>query len=74
MRIFYNLIEKKGERLADKLGSKWYGEGEKSTRYFLRLLNRGQPDDFKLIETDCGEVMVDDKSIEGEIVRFYRQL
>ena len=46
------LIEEKGERLAEKLGSKWYNEGEKSTRYFLRLLNRSLPDDFKLIPTD----------------------
>ena len=30
-----NLIEVKGERLAEKLGTKWYNEGEKSTKYFL---------------------------------------
>ena len=30
------LVEEKGKRLADKLGTKWYNEGEKSTRYFMR--------------------------------------
>ena len=34
------LIEEKGERIAEKLGTKWYNEGEKSTKYFLRLLQR----------------------------------
>jgi hypothetical protein len=33
------LIELKGERLAARLKTKWYCEGEKSTKYFLRLLN-----------------------------------
>ena len=38
-------VDKKGQRLAEKLGTKWYNEGEKSTRYFLRILTslRFQP-------------------------------
>ena len=68
------LIERKGQRLAERLGSKWYEEGEKSTRYFLRLLNRGLPDDFKSIEKDNGVVINEEKLIEDEIVGFYKNL
>ena len=46
------LIDKKGERLAEKLGTKWYNEGEKSTRYFLSLINRVTPDDFVELENE----------------------
>ena len=34
------LIDKQGERLANRLKTKWYNEGERSNKYFLRLLNR----------------------------------
>ena len=44
------LIERKGKRLAEKLGMKWYNEGEKSNRYFMRLPNRTNPDHFKRVE------------------------
>ena len=67
------LIEEKGARLAEKLGTKWYNEGEKSTRYFLRILNRAQPDDFKLISNEHGEEISDPEEIEKEIVNFYRK-
>ena len=39
------LIEEKGARLASRLKTNWFNEGEKSTRYFLRLLKRSMPDD-----------------------------
>ena len=29
------LIEEKGSRLAEKLGTKWFNEGEKSSKYFF---------------------------------------
>ena len=67
------IINIKGERLADKLGTKWYNEGEKSTRYFLRLLNRAVPDDFKTIRGQNGEIS-DPDLIEQEIVKFYKSL
>ena len=68
------VINTRGERLADKLGTKWYNEGEKSTKYFMRLLNRSLPDNFKKIELDDGSVITDPEMIEDEIVRFYRKL
>ena len=45
----------KGKRLAKKLSTKWYNEGEKPTKYFLRLPNRPSPDNFKSIESSRGE-------------------
>ena len=67
------LIEEKGARLAERSGSQWYNEGEKSTRYFLRLLNRSYPDDFKSIVGEHGTV-TDPEAIELEIVKFYKNL
>ena len=67
------LIEEKGKRLAEKLGTKWYNEGEKSTRYFLRILNRATPDDFKNICVD-GTNVTDQCTISKEIVKFYKNL
>ena len=68
------LVDKKGKRLAERLGTKWYNEGEKSTRYFLRLLNRATPDDFVELEKDTGEVVRGEESIEEEIVKYYKAL
>jgi len=68
------LIETKGERLASRLKTKWYNEGEKSNRYFLNLLKRPQPDDFKKIEVDGGGVLCSELEIQEEIVRFYKNL
>ena len=68
------LIEEKGLRLAERLGTKWFNEGEKSTRYFLRLLNRAQPDSFDRIQRDDGVVITEPDEIESEIVNFYRNL
>ena len=68
------LVDKKGKRLAEKLGTKWYNEGEKSNRYFLRLLNRANPDDFVELEGDSGEIIRGESLIEEEIVRFYKKL
>ena len=67
------LIEEKGERLAEKLGTKWYNEGEKSTKYFLRLLQRNMPDDFTVIAGVDGDI-AEPELIEREIVRFYKSL
>ena len=67
------LINTKGERLATKLGTKWYNEGEKSTKYFLRLLNRTMPDEFKAINGENG-IINDPAMIEQEIVKYYKNL
>ena len=69
-----HLIDLKGERLAEKLGTQWYNEGEKSTKYFLRILHRNMPDDFKELVTSDGDIVSDNQSIENEIVKFYKNL
>ena len=66
------IVEERGQRLAERFGSKWYNEGEKSTRYFMRLLNRANPDKFVKIENSEGELIIDEKQVEEEIVKFYK--
>ena len=68
------LVDEKGQRLAEKLGTKWYNEGEKSTRYFLRLLNRTSPDTIKIIEGNDGQEKSTPEEIEKEIIDFYKSL
>ena len=68
------LVEEKGKRLAEKLGTKWYNEGEKSNRYFMRLLNRNNPDNFTKIEGNDGQEIVEEKEIERTVVDFYKNL
>ena len=68
------LIEIKGKRLAEKLGSKWYNEGEKSTKYFLRLLQRHTPDKFGELVNSRNETLVGKNEVENEIVSFYKNL
>lgn len=68
------IVDVKGRRLAERLGTKWYNEGEKSTRYFLRLLNRRNPDTFVELSSGDGVKITDPKEIETEIVNFYKNL
>ena len=68
------LIENKGKRLAERLGTKWYNEGEKSTKYFLSLLRRTAPDNFVCVENDEGNLLTDEINIENEITNFYKKL
>ena len=68
------LIDEKGARLAERLGTKWHNEGEKSTKYFLRLLNRSSPDSFVSLSKDDGTELTDQDLIEKEIVEFYKKL
>ena len=68
------LVHRMGTRMAEKLKTKWFNEGEKSNRYFLRLLNRQMPDDFKKITREDGRETTDQDEIENEVVAFYRKL
>ena len=68
------LIENKGKRLAEKLGTRWYNEGEKSTKYFLRLLNRNSPTNFEELVNEQGIKLTDSELIEPEVVNFYKNL
>ena len=68
------LIEEKGKRLAEKLGTKWYNEGEKSTKYFLRLLNRSNPSNFVSVCGADGVEVRTQEQIEKQVVDFYKNL
>ena len=68
------LIERKGRRLAEKLETKWYNKGEKSTRYFMRLLNRASPDKSVKLEDSNGITISDKTRIEEEITKFHKNL
>ena len=67
-------VENKGKRLAERLGTKWYNEGEKSTKYFLSLLRRSSPDNFTKITNEAGVTLTDESEIETEIINFYKRL
>ena len=68
------LIDERGARLAEKLGTKWFNEGEKSSKYFMRLLNRATPDSFEVLEGNDGVEVKDPNKIEDVIVDFYKNL
>ena len=68
------LIENKGKRLAERLGTKWYNEGEKSTKYFLRILNRASPTNFEGLVDGAGTKLTSEEEIETEVVNFYKNL
>ena len=67
-------MRKKGQRLAERLGTKWYNKGEKSAKNYLCLLNRGIPKEFRSIQKDSGELIMEEKMIKEEIVNFYKNL
>ena len=68
------LVEEKGARLAEKLGTKWHNEGEKSTKYFMRLLQRSSPDHLESLSKDDGSTITEPELIEAAIVDFYKKL
>lgn len=68
------LIEEKGARLAARLATKWYNEGEKSTKYFYRILNRTMPDKLSKLEKDNGDEIEGEEEVNKEVVDFYKKL
>ena len=68
------LIDEKERKLAEKLGTKWYNEGEKSARYFLRIFSRSMPDKFTSLIRDDGSIVEHEAGIETEILSFYKKL
>ena len=68
------LIEEKGRRLADRLATKWYNEGEKSNRYFMRLLNRKSPDKLDHLIKENGQDLKDIEEINQAVISFYKEL
>ena len=65
---------KRAQKLAKKLRTKWYNEGEKLTRYFMHMLNRSMPDDFKNIENENGDLICSKEGMEKEITDYYKRL
>ena len=68
------MIDEKGSRLAERLATKWYNEGEKSTRYFYRILNRAMPDKLTNLEGNHGEIITGEAAVNEEVVKFYKDL
>ena len=68
------MIDEKGKRLAERLGTKWFNEGEKSNKYFLRLLNRQAPDKLANLVSDDGSELKDIDEINKAVVEFYKEL
>ena len=68
------LIDEKGRRLADRLATKWFNEGEKSNKYFLRLLNRQAPDKLDTLIKEDGTEINDLEEINKAVVAFYKEL
>jgi hypothetical protein len=74
LMIRNSILEEKGQELARKTKTRWYEEGERSTKYFLNLLKRKS----KLIEVkeldDDGTTLTDQAEIETKVVNYYREL
>ena len=60
------LVENQCNRPAEKLGTKWYNKGKKSTRYFLIT--------FKELEDEMGNTHTTKLEIEEEICTYYKNL
>ena len=64
----------KGRKLAEKMKTKWYNEGERSNKYFLGLLKRKEKNG-ELNELEIGGGVVTDPTvIEEQVKQFYEQL
>ena len=68
------IVEEKGARLAEKLATKWYNEGEKSTKYFYRLLNRQMPDKMTGLVDEHGREIEGEREINEAVTKFYKDL
>ena len=63
-----------GQRLADKLKTKWYNEGERSNKYFLGMLKRQKNQGMLNELTIEGRTTDSKKEIEDHIKNFYQSL
>jgi len=69
-----NILEGKCDALAAKAKTKWFHEGEKSSKYFLNIIRkRGTVTDISELVTDDG-VITDEVAIKKEISSFYKTL
>jgi len=69
-----NILEARCEALAVKAKTKWFYEGEKSSKYFLNMLRkRGAVTEIKELEIN-GQITTNEDDIKAEISSFYRNL
>ena len=68
------LLSERGEYLSQRVRTKWYQEGEKSTKYFLNLqrARARKTDMHELI--DEGQMISDSDAINEKVETFYRNL
>jgi hypothetical protein len=68
------ILDEQGKKLAWKLKTKWYGEGEKSNKYFLNLLRRNT-NRSEMSELIIGGNRVNDtKTVNEAVNTFYKNL
>ena len=68
------LIEKIGNKLAQRTARKWYNEGELSNKYFFNLLNRKSNDEITTVFKSDGTLTNDPVEITAAIRNFYKDL
>jgi hypothetical protein len=69
-----NILEAKCDAMAVKAKTKWFHEGEKSSKYFLNIIRkRGAVTDIKELEIN-GAVTTKENDIKTEISTFYKNL
>ena len=68
------ILNDRGEYLSQRMKTKWYQEGEKSTKYFLNL-QRSQTRKAEMHElTDEGVTITDECIIKNKVEAFYKKL
>ena len=68
------MLNERGEYLSKRVKTKWYQEGEKSTKYFLNM-QRSKSKKTEMQELlEGNEVVTDRTRIKGLVETFYRNL
>ena len=69
-----NYLDRRGKYLCDRSKSKWYQEGERSTKYFLNL-NKARNNKVELSELIVNDAVTNDRAvIEKSVEDFYIKL
>jgi hypothetical protein len=69
-----SILEAKCETMAAKAKTKWFHEGEKSSKYFLNIIRkRGAVTDINELEVN-GSVITNESEIKAEVSAFYKNL
>ena len=69
-----NYLDRRGKYLCERSKSKWYQEGERSTKYFLNL-NKARNNKVELSELIVNDAVTNDRAvIEKSVEDFYIKL